>query len=39
MSVTEENRLMVFERRDLRKIYGPTQYNDGTWGIKTKEEL
>jgi len=23
----------------LRKIFGPTQDNDGTWRIKTNEEL
>jgi hypothetical protein len=34
-----ENRLLVFERRVLRKIYGPTLDNDGTWRIKTNEEL
>ena len=39
MTVTEQNRLLVFERRVLRKIYGPTQDNDGTWRIKTNEEL
>ena len=39
MSITEQNRLLVFERRFLRKIYGPTQNNDGTWRIKTNEEL
>ena len=39
MIVTEQNRLLVFERRVLRKIYGPTQDNDGTWRIKTNEEL
>jgi hypothetical protein len=39
MSVTEQNRLLVFERRVLRKIYGPTQSNDGTWRIKTNAEL
>ena len=33
------NRLLVFERRVLRKIYGPTQDIDGTWRIKTNEEL
>jgi hypothetical protein len=38
MTVTEQNRLRVFERRVLRKIYGPTQDKDGTW-IKTNEEL
>jgi hypothetical protein len=39
MAVTKQNRLLVFERRVLRKIYGPTQDNDGTWRIKTNEEL
>jgi hypothetical protein len=35
----KQNRLRVFERRVLRKIYGPTLEKDGTWGIKTNEEL
>jgi hypothetical protein len=39
MTVIEQNRLLVFERRVLREIYGPTQENDGTWRIKTNEEL
>jgi hypothetical protein len=39
MTVTEQNRLRVFERRVLRKIYGPTQDKDGTWRIKTNEKL
>ena len=39
MTVTEQNRLLVFERKVLRKIYGPTQDNDGAWRIKTNEEL
>ena len=39
MTVTEQNRLLVFERRVLRKIYGPTKDNDGAWRIKTNEEL
>jgi len=39
VTVTEQNRLLIFERRVLRKIYGPTQDNDGTWRIKTNEEL
>jgi hypothetical protein len=39
MTVTEQNCLLVFERRVLRKIYGPTLGNDGTWRIKTNEEL
>jgi hypothetical protein len=39
LTVIEQNRLLVFERRELRKIYGPTQDNDATWRIKTNEEL
>jgi len=39
MTVTEQNRLLVFERRVHRKIYGPTLDNNGTWRIKTNEEL
>jgi hypothetical protein len=39
MTVTEQNRLLVFERKIKRKIYGPTLDNDGTWRIKTNEEL
>jgi len=39
MTVTEQNRLLIFESRLLRKIFGPTQDNDGTWRIKTNEEL
>jgi hypothetical protein len=39
VAVTEQNRLLVFERRVLRKIYGPIQDNDGAWRIKTNEEL
>ena len=39
MTVTEQNRLLVFERRVLREMYGPTLDSDGTWRIKTNEEL
>jgi hypothetical protein len=39
MTVIEQNRLLVFERKVLRKIYGPTLDNDGTRRIKTNEEL
>jgi hypothetical protein len=39
MTVTEQNRLLVFEIMVLRKIYGPTVDMDGTWSIKTNEEL
>jgi hypothetical protein len=39
MTVTEQHRLLVLERSVLRKIYRPTLDNDGTWRIKTNEEL
>jgi hypothetical protein len=39
MTVTEQNRLLVFERRVLRKIYASTVDDDGTWRIKTNKEL
>jgi hypothetical protein len=39
MSVTEQNRLLVFERRVLRKIYGPPQDKGGTWRIITNAKL
>jgi hypothetical protein len=31
-------KLMIFERKFLR-IFGPTKEKDGTWRIKTNEEL
>ena len=30
---------MVFERKVLRRIFGPTKERDGTWRIKTNDEL
>ena len=36
---TIKNKLMVFERKVLRKIFGPTKERDGTWRIKTNDEL
>ena len=32
-------RLSVFERKILRKIFGPTKENNGNWRIKTNIEL
>jgi hypothetical protein len=29
---------MVFERKVLRRIFGPTKERDGTWRIKTKND-
>jgi hypothetical protein len=34
-----KNKLMVFERKVLRRIFGPTKERDGTWRIKTNDEL
>ena len=34
-----KTKLMVFERKVLRKIFGPTKERDGMWGIKTNDEL
>jgi len=30
---------MIFERKILRKIFGPTKEENGPWIIKTNEEL
>ena len=37
--MTAKNQLYIFERKILRKIYGPTQNSDGIWKIKTNDEL
>jgi hypothetical protein len=40
--VLKENtrlKLQVFERKVLRRISGPTKESDGTWRIKSNEEL
>jgi hypothetical protein len=34
-----KTKLRVFERKALRRIYGPTKESDGTWRIKSNEEL
>jgi hypothetical protein len=39
LTASDENQLNIFERKILRKIYGPTQNADGSWRIKTNEEL
>ena len=36
MTVTDQNRLLVFERRVLRKFYGPIQDNDESVEDKNK---
>jgi hypothetical protein len=32
-------KLLIFERKILRRIFGPTKEKNGTWRIKTNEEL
>jgi hypothetical protein len=34
-----KSKLRVFERKVLRRIYGPTTESDGTWRIEWNEEL
>jgi hypothetical protein len=34
-----ETKLRVSERKVLRRIYGPTKESDGTWRIKSNDEL
>ena len=36
---TMKNKLMVFERKVLRRIFGPTKERHCTWRIKTNDEL
>jgi len=33
------NKLMIFERKIMRKILGPTRSDDGYWRIKTNQEI
>jgi hypothetical protein len=35
----DEQNLRLFERRILRKIFGPVQYEDGSWRIRVIYEL
>ena len=34
-----KSKLRVSERKVLRRIYGPTKESDGTWWIKSNDEL
>jgi hypothetical protein len=33
------NKLTIFERKIMRKVFGPTRSDDGYWRIKTNQEL
>jgi hypothetical protein len=35
----KKQKLWVFERTKLRRIFGPTKERYGTWRIKTNDEL
>jgi hypothetical protein len=35
LTASYENQLNIFERKILRKIYGPTKNPDDSWRIKT----
>jgi len=40
--VLKENmikKLMIFERKVMRKIFGPTRSEDGYWRIRTNQEI
>ena len=41
MVLTEiiKQKLLLFERKILRRIFGPTQKASGGWRLKTNEEL
>ena len=39
LEVKKKTKLKVFERKVRRRIYWPTKQKDGTWWIKTNEEL
>jgi phosphopantetheinyl transferase (holo-ACP synthase) len=32
-------KLMIFERKIMRKIFGPTKTDDGYWRIKANQEI
>jgi hypothetical protein len=32
-------KLMIFERKIMRKIFGPTRTGDGYWRIKNNQEI
>jgi len=33
------NKLMIFERKVMRKIFGSIRTDDGYWWIKTNQEI
>jgi hypothetical protein len=39
MNEVEEEKLRIFERKVLHKIFGPIQHENGAWTIRTNEEI
>jgi hypothetical protein len=39
MNEAEEEKLRIFERKGLHKIFGPIQRENGAWTIRTNEEV
>ena len=37
--LSKKSSLMIFERKIMRKVFGPTRTDDGYWRIKTKQEM
>jgi hypothetical protein len=34
-----KQKLLIYERKILRRIFGPSKNMDGSWSVKTNEEL
>jgi hypothetical protein len=32
-------KILITERKTFRRIFGPTEYRDGTWRITTNDEI
>jgi hypothetical protein len=39
LKVCMKQKLLIAERKILRRIFGPTKERDGTWRNKTNDEL
>ena len=39
LTTRDEQHLRIFERKILRKIFGPVQDKDGSWRIRMNHEL
>jgi hypothetical protein len=39
MNTTHEEKLMIFERKIFRSIYGPVQDTNNEWRVRTNQEI